>query len=112
MQKTKFFLTFFRLSQDKKEPKYCLNIHETTGAMKKFMTNVCLDFVDFSDQNLWRNLHIGSLHNMRIQVRGRTHVCIKGQNLNLYLETHATPHNINATPHAAKNFAQNLSTLH
>ena len=26
--------------------------------------------------------------------RGRTHVLIKGQNLNFYLETHATPHNI------------------
>ena len=32
-------------------------------------------------------------------VRGRTHVWIKGQNLNFYLETHATPHNIHATPH-------------
>ena len=31
--------------------------------------------------------------------RGRTHVRIKGQNLNFYLETHATPHNIHATPH-------------
>ena len=31
--------------------------------------------------------------------RGRTHVRIKGQNLNFYLETHATPHNIGATPH-------------
>ena len=27
-------------------------------------------------------------------LRGRTHVRIKGQNLNFYLETHATPHNI------------------
>ena len=32
-------------------------------------------------------------------VRGRTHVRIKGQNLNFYLENHATPHNIHATPH-------------
>ena len=32
-------------------------------------------------------------------LRGRTNVCIKGQNLNFYLETHATPHNIHATPH-------------
>ena len=32
-------------------------------------------------------------------LRGRTHVRIKGQNLNFYLETHATPHNIHATPH-------------
>ena len=31
--------------------------------------------------------------------RGRTHIRIKGQNLNFYLETHATPHNIHATPH-------------
>ena len=29
-------------------------------------------------------------------LRGRTHVSIKGQNLNFYLET---PHNIDATPH-------------
>ena len=32
-------------------------------------------------------------------VRSRTHVRIKGQNLNFYLETHATPHNIHTTPH-------------
>ena len=31
--------------------------------------------------------------------RGRTHVRIKGQNLNFNLQTHATPHNIHATPH-------------
>ena len=30
---------------------------------------------------------------------GLTHVRIKGQNLNFYLETHTTPHNIHATPH-------------
>ena len=27
-------------------------------------------------------------------ITGRTHVRIKGQNLNIYLETHATPHNL------------------
>ena len=32
-------------------------------------------------------------------LKGRTHVCIKGQYLNFYLETPATPHNIHATPH-------------
>ena len=31
-------------------------------------------------------------------LRGRTHVHIKGQNLNFYLETHATPQSIHATP--------------
>ena len=34
-----------------------------------------------------------------VNIRGRTHVRMKGQNLNFYLETHATPHNIHATPH-------------
>ena len=29
---------------------------------------------------------------------GRTHVRMKGQNLNFYLETHTTPHNIHTTP--------------
>ena len=32
-------------------------------------------------------------------LRGRTHIRIKGQNLNFYLENHATPHNIHATCH-------------
>ena len=32
-------------------------------------------------------------------LRGRTHIRIKGQNLNFYLETHATPQNIHTTPH-------------
>ena len=32
-------------------------------------------------------------------LRGRTHVRFKGQNLNFFLETHATPHNIHVTPH-------------
>ena len=32
-------------------------------------------------------------------LRGRTHVRIKGQNLNFYLETHATSHNIHTIPH-------------
>ena len=31
--------------------------------------------------------------------RGHTHIRIKGQNLNFYLETHATSHNIHASPH-------------
>ena len=29
---------------------------------------------------------------------GRTHICIKGQNLNFFLETHATMHNIYFIP--------------
>ena len=32
-------------------------------------------------------------------LRGRTHVRIKGHNLNFYLETHTTPHNIHEKPH-------------
>ena len=32
-------------------------------------------------------------------LRGRTYVRIKGQYLNFYLETHATPYNIHATTH-------------
>ena len=48
-----------------------------------------------------RNLTRNSVHYSEVcdlPLRGRTHVRIKGQNLNLYLDTHATPHNIHATP--------------
>ena len=40
----------------------------------------------------------------------RTHVRIKGQNLNFYLETHKTKHNLHFR--TAKNSAQKLGTLH
>ena len=56
--------------------------------------------------------------NLSSAVRGRTHVRIKGQNLNFYLETHATSHNTHAAPHnikkllhTAKNSAQNLGYI-
>ena len=46
-----------------------------------------------------RNSHLGLSSLVRSDLMALTHVRIKGQTLNFYFESHATPHNVHTTPH-------------